>query len=89
MFLKPTYNLLSLSEVEDYIKVNKHLPNVPSAADMVKQGLNVAEMDAKLLEKIEQLTLYMIDLKKENEKLAKEIDLIKKRLIRCDLIKYN
>ncbi len=66
---KDDYNLLALSEVEKHIKEKGHLPNVPSAEDIVQSGINVAEMDAKLLEKIEELTLYVIDLKKENEKI--------------------
>ncbi len=69
----PGYQLASLSEVETFIKANKHLPGVPSAAAMVKEGLDVAAMDAKLLEKIEELTLHMIELKKENEQFKKLI----------------
>lgn len=71
------YKLLSLPEVEAYIKKNKHLPGVPSADEVVKNGIDMATMDAKLLEKIEELTLYMIELKKENEKMQKEIDQLK------------
>ncbi|RIV27885.1 bZIP transcription factor [Fibrisoma montanum] len=63
----PTYQLKPLSEVEQYVKVNKHLPGVPSAEEVVKAGLDVAKMNAKLLEKIEELTLYIIDLKRENQ----------------------
>jgi len=59
------YNLKDLSEVETFINTNKHLPDVPSAESMVNSGLNVAEMDALLLQKIEELTLYIIELKKE------------------------
>lgn len=65
------YKLLSLPEVEAYIKKNKHLPGVPSAEEVVKDGIDMATMDAKLLEKIEELTLYMIQLKKENDALKK------------------
>jgi hypothetical protein len=63
------YKLRSLAEVESYVKSNKHLPGVPSAEEVSKNGINVAKMEAKLLEKIEELTLYMIDLKKENTNL--------------------
>lgn len=66
------YKLMPLTEVEQFVKENKHLPNVPSAADMVKQGNDLGKTDAKLLEKIEELTLYIIDLKKE-------IDLLKQK----------
>jgi trimeric autotransporter adhesin len=70
---EPGYKLKSLSEVEAFVKANKHLPGVPSASAMVANGLDVATMDAKLLEKIEELTLYMIEIKKENEQLKKQI----------------
>jgi hypothetical protein len=60
------YNLKPLNEVEEFIKKNKHLPNIPSAMDVVEDGINVAEMNASLLEKIEELTLYVIGLNKEN-----------------------
>jgi trimeric autotransporter adhesin len=71
------YKLLSLGEVESYIQKNKHLPGVPSAEEVVKEGIDMATMDAKLLEKIEELTLYMIELKKENEVMKKEIENLK------------
>jgi carbonic anhydrase/acetyltransferase-like protein (isoleucine patch superfamily) len=68
------YPLKRLSEVATYIKTNKHLPGVPSAAEVVEKGVDVVQMDAKLLEKIEELTLYMIELKKENQEMKKEIN---------------
>jgi hypothetical protein len=61
------YKLKSISDLEAFIKVNKHLPNVPAADEMVNEGLDVAKMDAKLLEKIEELTLYVIQQQKEIE----------------------
>ena len=69
-----TYKLRSLSEVESYIKQNKHLPGVPSAEEVSQQGIDVGKMDAKLLEKIEELTLYMLELKKENQEMKKVMD---------------
>jgi trimeric autotransporter adhesin len=82
---EPGYRLQSISEVDAFIKNNKHLPGVPSAAAMVSNGLDVAVMDAKLLEKIEELTLYVIELnkrmqqvEKENKELKKAISLNKK-----------
>jgi hypothetical protein len=75
------YKMLPLEEVERFIKVNKHLPNVPSAEEMSKNGLDVVTSDSKLLEKIEELTLYIIDMNKEikalkvkNEALNKAIE---------------
>lgn len=63
------YKLPTLSEVETFIKVNKHLPEIPSANTIGKQGINVAEMDAAILKKVEELTLYLIQLKNENDAL--------------------
>ncbi len=61
---RPTYELRSLSEVETYIEQNGHLPDVPSEAEVLEEGINVAEMNALLLQKIEELTLYNIELEK-------------------------
>ncbi|MBK8703672.1 MAG: hypothetical protein IPN33_08585 [Saprospiraceae bacterium] len=72
------YQLRSLEEVEQFVKENKHLPGVPSAEEVHQSGIDVAAMDAKLLEKIEELTLYMIELKKENQALRQEVEEIRK-----------
>lgn len=63
------YNLMPLDELERYIAKNKHLPNIPSAEEVAKNGLSVGEMQVKQMEKIEELTLYIIALKNEIEKL--------------------
>jgi hypothetical protein len=73
-----TYRLRSLSEVEAFINKNKHLPDIPSATEVVEKGVDVGKMDALLLQKIEELTLYMIELKKSNEQLRKELNELKK-----------
>ncbi len=65
------YDLKTLEEVKNYIDTNGHLPNIPSAKEMEKNGINVVEMNMKLLEKVEELTLYIIELKDEVEKLKK------------------
>lgn len=59
------YRLPGLSEVENYIKNNKHLPEIPSAAEVEKEGLDVGEMNRRLLQKVEELTLYLIDQQKQ------------------------
>ena len=64
---------MSLEDLGKFVKENKHLPGVPSANEVEKDGLNLGEMDALLLQKIEELTLHMIELKKENESLRKSI----------------
>ncbi|MCK4662166.1 MAG: hypothetical protein KAT68_04830 [Bacteroidales bacterium] len=63
------YNLKSLDEVESFIKENKHLPDVPSENEVKENGLNLGEMDAILLQKIEELTLYIIEQNKRIEEL--------------------
>lgn len=68
------YHLKSLTEVEKYIAANKHLPEVPSADEMYKKGMDVVETNAILLQKIEELTLYMIEINKKNEKIRNEIE---------------
>jgi hypothetical protein len=57
---EPTCNLPSLTEIESYIKANKHLPEVPSAKDMEANGINLSEMNMLLLKKVEKLTLHLI-----------------------------
>ena len=74
----PDYQLKPLAEVEAFVKANKHLPNVPSAQDIENDGLDVADMLSKQMEKIEELTLYMLQLKKENNELKLSIDELKK-----------
>lgn len=64
------YKLLPLTEVEKYIAANHHLPEVPSAAEVEEKGINVGEMNALLLKKIEELTLHVI----EQEKRIKELE---------------
>lgn len=61
------YRLAPLSEVEEFIEENNHLPDIPSEAEAKANGVDLQEMQAKLLQKIEELTLYVIELKKENE----------------------
>jgi hypothetical protein len=75
-----SYKLMPLAQVEKYIDKNKHLPDVPSAKEMVENGLDVATMDAKLLQKIEELTLYLIEMKKDNEAQKKSNEELKTRL---------
>ncbi|MBC7864881.1 MAG: hypothetical protein IAF38_18040 [Bacteroidia bacterium] len=73
------YKLKSLNEVETFVAANKHLPNIPSAEEMVKEGNDLGKMDAKLLEKIEELTLYLIQQNKKMEEIQKEITILKSK----------
>lgn len=81
---KPDYQLPSLAEVEQYVRTHGHLQNVPSGHEVISDGLDLGEMDKKLLQKIEELTLYLIDQDKKVkcqqemiEKLQKELSDIK------------
>jgi hypothetical protein len=56
------YKLKPLDEVESFISEYNHLPDVPSAQEVVNAGIDVATMDAKLSQKVEELTLYVIEL---------------------------
>ncbi|MEH6763751.1 MAG: polymer-forming cytoskeletal protein [Aequorivita antarctica] len=62
--LKSDYQMLTLQEIEDFTKLNYHLPNVPSAEEIQKDGLKLSEMTSILLQKIEELTLYTIEQEK-------------------------
>jgi hypothetical protein len=72
------YNLMSLNEVEAFINTNKHLPGVPSEKEVAENGVNVGKMNATLLQKVEELTLYMINLQKENDALKVRVSNLEK-----------
>lgn len=61
------YQLMPLSELQTFIQTNNHLPNVPSACEMEEQGINVAKSNVMLMEKVEELTLYMLQMKEQLE----------------------
>jgi hypothetical protein len=67
------YALKPLAEVEQYITENKHLPEIASAAEMKKSGLELGEMNIKLLQKVEELTLYLIKQDKRIQELEKQL----------------
>ncbi|WP_370901490.1 cell wall anchor protein [Chryseobacterium gossypii] len=67
------YKLRTLEEVEKHIQEKGHLPNIPSAKEVEKNGINLGEMDAKLLEKIEELTLYSIEQNKQIQELKQQV----------------
>jgi hypothetical protein len=70
---KPSYQLPALTDIKSYIDKNHHLPDVPSAAEVEKKGINLGEMNGILVQKVEELTLYLI--KKDNEDKEKDIRL--------------
>lgn len=74
----PGYQLPGLQYLETYIQQNKHLPNVPSAAEVAKEGVDLGENQRVLLEKIEELTLYVIELNKKVARVEAENAALKK-----------
>jgi hypothetical protein len=67
------YKLLSLLELQTFITEQKHLPNLPSEKEVLKNGIDIAEMQAKQLQKIEELTLYILELQKQIDALSERI----------------
>ncbi len=74
------YKLMPLAKLEQHIKKEKSLPGIPKTVEVEKEGVLVGEMQAKLLEKVEELTLYVIELNKEVQDLRKENEELKKRI---------
>ncbi len=77
----PSYVLQPLSEVNRYLTKYHHLPGIPSATEMVKQGNDLHQTDAKLLEKIEELTLYLIKQQEELKSVQQQNSLLYKRVM--------
>ncbi|MGH9436534.1 MAG: hypothetical protein ACRD22_01235 [Terriglobia bacterium] len=75
----PKYHLESLEDEAAYIKKNHRLPDMPSAAEVKAKGVSVGAVEAKLLAKVEELTLQMIRLNKQNKKLQQELTALKTR----------
>lgn len=74
------YRLPPLSEVERFISKNRHLPEIPTEADVKEKGVTLGNISSKLLQKIEELTLYLIELKKENDHLKAQVATIQAHL---------
>ncbi|MGB3468344.1 MAG: hypothetical protein WBA74_23865 [Cyclobacteriaceae bacterium] len=74
------YNLLTLEDIEKHIAENGRLPEIPSESEIIENGINLGEMDTKLLQKIEELTLYLIEEHKNNKKLQEEVEQLKKKV---------
>lgn len=70
-----SYKMMSINDLEKFIKTNKHLPNIPSAGEIETNGLDLGETQRLQMEKIEELTLYIIELKKEIEALKENNNL--------------
>ena len=77
---KPGYRLRPLGEVASYIRTHRHLPGIPSEAEVKEKGVSVGEMQARLLAKIEELTLHMIQQDQENRELRERIAQLETRV---------
>ncbi|UTN03048.1 hypothetical protein L0669_17120 [Flavobacterium bizetiae] len=77
---KKEYNLPTLEDVEKHINEKGHLENIPNEEEVLKNGINLGEMNAKLLQKIEEMTLYMIDIKNKQSELENELHQLKTKL---------
>ncbi|MBN9300145.1 MAG: hypothetical protein J0I41_24315 [Filimonas sp.] len=75
-----SYQLPSLDSVSSFIQVNKHLPDMPSAAVVERDGHDLGEVQKLLLKKMEEMTLYMIELKKENETLRVKVETLTRKV---------
>jgi len=83
------YKLASLDHVEKYLDQNKHLPEIPSAKEIKEKGMDLAEMNLKLLKKVEELTLYAIEQKKRDQKQQQEIEELRVSLKNLNMKHHN
>ncbi|MBY0481766.1 MAG: hypothetical protein K2Q21_10445 [Chitinophagaceae bacterium] len=73
------YELISIKKLEKFIQDNKHLPDVPSTEEVMKNGVDLGKMNGLLLKKVEELTLYMISLKKELDETKASLEELKNK----------
>ena len=76
------YELKSLTDLKEFVESNKHLPEIPSAKEFQENGYSIGEMDDLLLRKVEELTLYLLQLKEEIDTLKTENSILKKNVAR-------
>jgi hypothetical protein len=74
---KKDYKLMSLKELEKFVTTKQHLPEIASEKEMIEDGLNMKEFQMKLLQKMEEMTLYIIEQNKKNEKQEQELKILK------------
>ena len=75
---EPDYNLMPISELNNYIKQNKHLPEIPTTEQVEENDIDLGEMNKLLLKKVEELTLYLIKQQEQLDEQAEEINKLKK-----------
>jgi len=81
---EPDYKLTDLSDLEKFVKTNKHLPEIPTARQMVENGVSLGELNIKLLQKVEELTLHLIE---KDKALKNDASSIKDQQLQIDELK--
>jgi hypothetical protein len=79
-----SYRLLPLTEVATYIQAHHHLPDIPSGTEVKEKGVNLGEMQSKLLAKVEELTLHMIQADERNKRLEQQNRELQERIARLE-----
>lgn len=82
---EPDYKLPELAELERFVKTNKHLPEIPTAKQMVENGVNLGELNIKLLQKVEELTLHLIEKEKQLQKQENKVNELTSKLAQQDV----
>ncbi|MEH3112262.1 hypothetical protein [Pedobacter terrae] len=85
---EPHYKLPTLTNLEKFVKTNKHLPEIPTAKQMIENGVNLGELNIKLLQKVEELTLHLIEKDKKIDALIKRMDLLEADKSKIDKQKH-
>ena len=82
---RPGYRLRPLNEIRQYIQKNGHLPDIPTEAEVKEKGVSLGDMQAKLLAKVEELTLHMIQSDERNDRLERQNQELRERLARLEI----
>lgn len=81
---EPSYDLMPLTDVRTFVTSNKHLPGVPSEKEVVESGIDIAEMNKILIQKVEELTLYLLQQDEKTEEMKAEISELKAKIIQLE-----
>jgi hypothetical protein len=84
---KKDYKLMNLNELEKFVTSKQHLPEIASEKEMIENGLNMKEFQMKLLQKMEEMTLYIIEQNRKNEKQEQELKILKAKIKKIESIK--
>jgi hypothetical protein len=84
---EPTYELMPIEQVKSYVQDNKHLPAVPSETEVKEQGIDLAEMNKILIQKIEELTLYLIQQNENTAELKTQVEALQTKIASLEAAK--